>query len=397
MEVTLPRVVVTRILGRLTRSAYWGPTAPLHYVEIPSPVLPGNRWVRVQNRLSGICGSDLHLAFADGDLRVVPAAVPGNERNYLGHEVVGEVVEVGQAVRRVRVGQRVVLQQAAFSNNCLIREADLLCSRCAAGETNLCEGPREGGLRPVGGGWGDEMVVHESQLFVVPDDVTDEQAVLIEPAAVGVRSVLRRMPEAGGRALVIGCGTIGLTTLQALLIAAPDVEVTCLARYPFQGELASAFGAHRVVVGRVSYEMLAEITGGTRYTGALGNETIVGGFDVVYDAVGREQTIHDALRWTRSGGAVVLVGIDYRPMKLDLTPVWYQEVDLIGTAWHGQEMWEGRRMSTFDLVTEWLQRGDLQLERLITHRFPLSQYPQALQVSSDKSSRAVKALFDLQV
>lgn len=394
VEVSLPRVAITRVLGRLTQSAYWGPTAPLHYVEIASPALPGAHWVRVANRLSGICGSDLHLAFADGDLGVVPAVLPGNERSYLGHEVVGEVVEVGGEVSHVYVGQRVVLQQAAFSNNCLMREADPLCPRCAAGETNLCEGAREGGPRPVGGGWGDEMVVHESQLFAVPDDVTDEQAVLIEPAAVGVRSVLRRLPGDGGRALVIGCGAIGLMALQALLVAAPGVEVTCLARYPFQGELARALGAHRVM-DRASYAMLAEITGGTRYAGALGSETIVGGFDVVYDAVGRQQTLHDALRWARSGGAVVLVGIDYRPMKVDLTPIWYHEVDLVGTAWHGLEAWEGRRMSTFALVVEWLRRGGLQLERLITHRFPLSEYPQALRVSSDKSKGAVKVLFDL--
>jgi len=393
VEVSLPRVLITRVLGRLTRSAYWGPTAPLRYVEMPSPPLPGDRWVRVRNHLSGICGSDLHLAFADGDLRVVPAALPGNERAYLGHEVVGEVVEVGAAVRHLRVGQRVVLQQA-FSN-CLMREVEPPCPRCAAGDVNLCEGPRDVGHLPIGGGWGDEMVVHGSQLFPIPDSLTDEQAVLIEPAAVGVRSVLRRLPEAGDQALVIGCGTIGLMTLQALRVAAPDVEVTCLARYPFQGELAEALGAQRVVVGHASYEMMAEITGGSRYVGALGNETVVGGFDVVYDAVGRERTVHDALRWTRAGGAVVLVGIDYRPMKVDLTPVWYHEVDLIGTAWHGQEMWQGRRLSTFALVTEWLQRGDLQLERLITHRFPLSQYPRALQVSADKSHRAVKVLFDL--
>jgi threonine dehydrogenase-like Zn-dependent dehydrogenase len=90
----------------------------------------------------------------------------------------------------------------------------------------------------------------------------------------------------------------------------------------------------------------------------------------------------------------VLVGINLNNLKVDLNPVWYREVDLIGSHTFGVEDWQGRRVHTFDLVIEMLQQGSLVHEGLITHRFPFEQYRQAIRTAVDKHSRSIKVIFD---
>ena len=90
---------------------------------------------------------------------------------------------------------------------------------------------------------------------------------------------------------------------------------------------------------------------------------------------------------------MVLVGINLSSIKVDLNPVWYQEVDLIGSHTFGVEDWQGRRVHTFDLVIEMLQQGSLAYEGLITHRFPFEQYRRAIRTAVDKRSRSIKVIF----
>src|SRR4030042_1390381 len=99
--------IATKLLSVAWPGAFFGPWAPLRYVDAPRGELPGPRWARVRTRLGGICGSDLHQVFIDGSLSVSPAAFPGRSPGFLGHEAVGEVVEVGSGVTRVRPGDRV--------------------------------------------------------------------------------------------------------------------------------------------------------------------------------------------------------------------------------------------------------------------------------------------------
>ncbi len=94
---------------------------------------------------------------------------------------------------------------------------------------------------------------------------------------------------------------------------------------------------------------------------------------------------------------MVLVGVDLAPMHIDLTPVWYWQVDLIGTFAHGSEEWEGERVSTYDLVVRLLTEGKLDFDGFITHRFPLSRYRQAFMTAIDQArSHAIKVVFDHQ-
>jgi threonine dehydrogenase-like Zn-dependent dehydrogenase len=123
---------------------------------------------------------------------------------------------------------------------------------------------------------------------------------------------------------------------------------------------------------------------------------LLGGFDVVFDVVGVEATLNDALRWTRAGGTIVLVGVNLHRMTLDLTPVWYQEVDLLGTVGHDVVIWQGESFSTFELAMRWMVEGTLSTEGLLTHCFPLDDYRRAFAVAADKRRhRSVKVAFEI--
>lgn len=389
----IPKALATKALRPLWRGVVWSPLSPNGIEQIPDPPLPGPRWLRVRNRQCGICASDLSLLYVKADPRIAPAALPGIRRIYLGHEAVGEVVEVGSAVDRFKTGDRVVIEaRPVGSPNCFTQEIDPPCRYCARGDTRLCENGSLGkGPEGVGAGWSDSYIAHQSEVWPVPADLNDDQASLIEPMAVAVHGVLRRMPTGGERVLILGGGVIGLLTLQAVRALAPQARVTVVVRYSHQGRAAERLGAHEVVSDRGDlYAKAAEITEARYYRGMLNRGMLLGGYDVVYDCVGDRYTLRDSLRLARAGGTVVLVGISLNPLNLDLTPVWFQEVDLIGAKTFGRETLDGRGLHTFDLVIEMLQEGSLSGTGLITHRFPFDRYREAIATAENKRRGSIK-------
>ena len=398
LDLSPRRVLLTQLLGRFWHGAYLSSFAPLRVENTPRQQLPGAQWVRVRNRLAGICGSDLHLIAVDGDLRVAPAALPSHSRSYLGHEVVGEVIEVGDEVQQVQIGDRVALQHGM---NCISSGVMPPCRSCNNGNFTLCEQGNLPGPSPIGGGWSEEMLLHEQQLFRIPQDMSDEQAVMLEPTSVAVHAVLRRVPEAGERVLIVGAGTIGLLTLQAVRALAPQAEISVLARYPFQVEKATRMGASHIIYPQDSYREVQRVTQAQLYDGLLGNRMLLGGYDVIYDTIGNRGTIHNALRWTRAKGTIVLVGLNLHFMNIDLSPVWYQEINLLGTMGQGMEQWPSGTSDTtgsrptFDITSDLIMQEQLHPEQLITHHFALSNYRTALQTAMEKQQgRAIKIVFD---
>ena len=396
LDLSLPRIVVTRALERVSSRAAFAPTSPLRLARLKDPPLPGPDWVRVRNRLCGVCGSDLHEIFVDAGLDVAPLALPAHRRTYLGHEMVGVVTEVEPGVTSVKPGDRVLRWGRA--NDCAARGLPDLCRQCAQGQRVLCErasDPRP--AEPIGGGFGDTFITPAASLLPVPDALTDERAIFAEPGAVAIHAVTRHIPAPGDRVLVLGVGTIGFLLLQAVRAFRPECEVTALAELDWQADLARELGAHHALrVGQDTYAEAARLTGAKLYTGRAGNRMLMGGFDVVYDVVGSQRTLTDALRWTRAGGTVVLVGVNLHRLTVDLTPVWYQEVNLIGAIGHGQATWEGETLPAFELAMRWTLDGRLRVDPLLTHRFPLRENRRAFAVAVDKRRyRSIKVAFDL--
>lgn len=394
VDKDIPRMLLVKAAKPLWPGIVFSPLSPARFRDLGDAPLPGPRWVRVRNRQCGICPTDLALLFVDADPKIGPAALPGLSRFYLGHEVVGEVVETGAAVARFRAGDRVLMQKRFQGPNCGSQEIDPPCGFCADGEYALCENASVGrGARGAGGGFSDGYTAHELDLFPVPAELDDDQATMVEPLAVGVHAALRRLPAAGERALVVGSGTVGLNVLQAVRALAPGAQVTVLARHRHQAEAAQRLGAHEVLTGEDGYRATARITGAKLYAGALGVRMLLGGFDVVYDCVGSAATLRDSLRWARARGAVVLAGIKLAPMRVDLTPVWFQEVALLGVGSHGVDCLNGARTETFALAADLLRAGKLTADGLITHRFPLADWRAAIRTARDKRTGSIKVAF----
>ena len=392
LDKDLPRILLAKALQPFWPGVVFSPLSPTRMVEMPDPPLPGPRWVRLRNRFSGICASDLHLLFLEADLGVSPVALPGSARTYLGHEVVSEVVEVGPAVTTLQTGDRVIMDSGT---NCLTQEIVPPCRHCQEGNYGLCENVALGhSPSGIGGGWGDGYIAHERAVYRVPRQVGNDAAVLLEPLSVGVRTALRRLPQPGEHALVLGCGMIGLAVIAALRALAPDSHITALARYSHQAAVAGRLGADRVLERTDPYAAAVEITGAKLYAGLLNNRMLLGGFDVVYDCVGTARTLQDSLRLARAGGTVVLAGVSFHSLRVDLTPIWYQEVNLVGLLGHGMEEWGGTRRSTYDLTLELLQAGRLPTEGLITHRFPLAQWRTAARTAARKRTGAIKVVLE---
>ena len=395
VDKIIPKMLLVKTLGDAWPGVCWSPLSSTTVADLPTPEVPGPRWVRVRNHGCGLCATDLSFLYVHADPAVGPAALPGNQRFYLGHEVISTVEAVGPGVTRYKPGDRVVMDTRFQGANCLSQEIEPVCRYCARGQYGLCENASANhGPRGVGGGWGDGYTAHETEVYPVPDDIGDDQAMLIEPMSVGLHAVLRRPPQEQDHVLLLGCGIIGLLTLQAVRAVAPSCRITALARYPHQAEAARRLGANDVVQ-HATYAGIAELTGARYFKAPMNKGMLLGGFDVVYDCVGTARTIEDSLRWTRAGGAVVIVGIDLARLTLDLNPIWYQEVDLIGSLAHGADLWQDRCRHTYDWVVDLMRAGKLTVDGLITHRFRFEDYRQAVATCRDKAgARPIKVVFD---
>ncbi|RME84481.1 MAG: hypothetical protein D6775_05350, partial [Caldilineae bacterium] len=169
VDKDIPRMVVVKAIKPLWPGVVYSPLSPAHFADLPEPELPGARWIRVENILCGICATDLSLLNVSADPKIGPAALPGNRRFYLGHEVVSRVVEVGAGVTTLRPGDRVIMYTRFQGANCQSQEIHPPCRHCARGNYSLCENASLGvGPRGVGGGWGDGYTAHETEVMLVP-------------------------------------------------------------------------------------------------------------------------------------------------------------------------------------------------------------------------------------
>jgi threonine dehydrogenase-like Zn-dependent dehydrogenase len=352
---------------RAGRGARYGPLA---LRDVDPPELPGPDWLALRPRLSGICGSDL-------------ATVDGHSSRYFepivsfpftpGHEVVGDLAD----------GRRAVVVPVL---SCATRGISPPCDQCAAGQVNLCERVAFGHLEPglqcgfcesTGGGWSQQMVVHPTQVVEVPDALTDEQAVMVEPLACAVHAA--RQVDAG-RVAVIGAGTLGLLTVAALRRLSPATEIMATAKHHDQRRWAKELGADIVV----EPGELARVVRSTTGSLVVGDQ-LTGGVAAVVDCVGREATLTQALRVVAPGGTVHAVGMPART-TLDLTGLWHRETNLRGCYAYRREDFA----TALDLVAE------LDLGRLVTATYPLSRYEDAIDHAAHAGARgAVKVAFDL--
>jgi threonine dehydrogenase-like Zn-dependent dehydrogenase len=380
----------------------------LRLVERDAPAVPAAGWVHVEPTLSGICGSD--LATLDGrssryfeDIVSFPF-VPG-------HEVVGTLAEdaIGAEGVVLPAGSRVVLQPVL---GCAARGIEPACPACQAGHVGNCGYVAFGHIRPglqtgfcadTGGGWSTAgLVAHSTQLYAVPDVLTDEDAVTVEPVACAVHAALSAPIEPGDVVAVIGAGTLGLLVTAALThlsgvgrCAAPAALLVG-ARYAHQQRLACELGATEALPSDQIGRAVRRHSRSLSYGGASGvTATLSGGADVVFDCVGSPESIAQSLAMVRPRGTVALVGMPGK-VTVDLAPLWHREVRLAGAYAYGTERSAGEddATSTFSLAFD--VAAAQRTGRLVSATYPLARFEDAVAHAGAAGRRgAVKIAFDV--
>lgn len=390
----LATYILTLALGKLNKKFFYSPVSCVKYEEINEPALPGDDWVMVKTVYGGICGSDLNMIFLHDSPLLSPF---GSKKFVLGHENLGIIVKKGRNVEGFEAGDRIVADDVL---SCETRGLDK-CKSCVSGNYNLCYNFVDGKLSPgtiigscgdTGGCWGEFYVAHVSRLHKVPENLKDEEAILIDPLCSAIHPVLRNFPQEGEKVLVIGTGIIGLFIIAVLRAFGAKCDITAISKYRFQGELAEKYGANRVLYSDNSIEEIAKIAGGKVLTPILGDKYMLGGFDRIFDCVGSERSIKDSLRFVSSGGTIVLVGLSSK-INIDSTLIWLKEVSIKGIYGYANDPVDGVMRNTFAIGLDLLASGKIDASPLVTHVFELKDYKKAIEVASSKREhKSIKVL-----
>jgi threonine dehydrogenase-like Zn-dependent dehydrogenase len=217
---------------------------------------------------------------------------------------------------------------------------------------------------------------------------------MVEPAACAVHAACTSGIAGGERVIVLGAGTVGLCVIAALRAFCLPGALVAVAKHPEQSSLANDLGADQVV-SPGEFKRAARRLSGSLALESHGGDIarLTGGVDLVVDCVGSSDSLEQCLDVVRPGGKIVLVGMP-GVVRVDLAPLWQREVQLRGAYAYGvEDRPEGRR-STFDLALELVREA--KLERLVTARYPLELYEDAVAHAAAAGRRgAVKIVFDL--
>jgi threonine dehydrogenase-like Zn-dependent dehydrogenase len=370
---SIPRYLAARAVADRLPGLVAGPLAPLRLVNRDEPAAPAEGWARVGPRLAGICGSDLATITGKSSFYFSPMVsmpfVPG-------HEVVGELRDEAGDLPE---GTRVVLDPVL---SCAARGLPL-CPSCAEGATGRCDRITVGHVSPglqtgycadTGGGWSGMLVAHRSQLYPVPDSLSDERAVLVEPLACAIHAAMRGRPSPGDTALVVGAGTLGILTLLALRELTEAGRITVVAKHRGQRELARRFGATEVVGPDEAVSAVRRASRAFRLQPERGGPFLLGGVDLAIECAGTRGSLDLALRTVRAGGRVVLAGLPVA--GADLTPVWFRELEVVGAYASGTESMDGDRRRTFDLAIA--LAAEVDLDGVLGATYPLGSWREAI-------------------
>ena len=327
--------------------------------EVPRPEsVPEAVIVRV--RAAGICGSELNQFRNVDKLQERPS----------GHEVAGEIVEVGRGVKGWSVGDRVALDTICQGRGCGT------CKYCLAGQHVHC---LNRGALYRSGGFAECIQRKALGCHRLPDALSWIEAALVEPLAVSVHGLRKGCLKGGENVVVLGCGTIGLTAVAAARALGAN-RVFATARHPHQAAMAVKLGANAVFD-----------PGDEDLQQALFDVTEGQGADVVVEAVGgfTGDTALQAISLCRPLGRIVMLGGFQAPVELKFGSLLAGEKELVFAVCYS--IMDERH--DFDVALDILGSGRLPLNEMVTHTFPLEQAQQALETAYDKGTGSIKVQF----
>jgi L-iditol 2-dehydrogenase len=324
-------------------------------VNVPEP---GPYEALVKVYCIGICGSDVHY-YEHGKIGRHVVEKP----MILGHELAGVVVQVGEKVTNVSVGDRVAVEPGVTCGR---------CENCKSGRYNLCPDVVFLATPPVDGAWAEYVTIRSDFLFPLPDDLSFEIGALLEPLSVGLHAMRRGKVAPQDRVLVVGLGPIGLLAIQAAKLFGVT-EIYASDVVPFRRELALEMGATGVI-NPLDGDVPEQLTGVTR-----GKE-----IDVVIETSGNPRAISDTIKTVKRGGRIVFVGLPTNNViPVDIPLLVDSELDVYGVF---------RYANTYPAAIRALSKSPLDIQKVITHQFPLDQITEAVELARTQKDTSIKIM-----
>jgi L-iditol 2-dehydrogenase len=323
--------------------------------DVPVPEVGANE-VLLETRRVGICGSDIHVYHGKHPYTSYPVVQ--------GHEVSGEVVKVGTAVKDVLIGGKATIIPQVVCGSCL---------PCTQGRSNICDSLKVMGFQTTGAA-SDYFAVPSDRIVQLPQVVDFDQGAMVEPLAVAVHALGRLGDVTGRKILVLGAGPIGNLVAQAAKgLGASSVMITDLSAFRLQ------------IAGRCGIEQCLDSSGKdvpAEVASRFGKDRA----DAILECVGAEATLDQAIRSARKGTDIIVVGVFGDKAKVDIGLVQDRELRLIGTLMYRAEDYCG----ALDL----LEKGKVTLAPLITRHFPAYDYPKAYEYVERMKDQSMKIMMD---
>jgi L-iditol 2-dehydrogenase len=365
--------------------------------EVPEKQLINENWVKLKVKLGGICGADLNL------LSLKTSTCLSNYASFPaipGHEIVGTIAEIGNNVKNIAIGDRVIIDENLA---CEARGLDL-CDFCRNGEYSLCINYDKGDLSPgaiigyckdTGGGWGEYVIAHKSQIIKIPESLSFEEALIAEPLACAIHGIFKKLPKNNENCIVVGSGTIGLVTILALK-SFSQCNIIATAKYSFQSDMAKKLGANEVfqVKKDLHIKKIGKMLGCKILSPVMEDAFPVGGgADIVIDSVGIASSLTDSLRLVKSKGTVILLGYPAY-MEIDWTPIMAKEINIIASNIFSYVSINQEKKRTLQVAIDLISSGRANVKDFITNKFPLDKYKEAFETALNKNKySSIKTAF----
>lgn len=323
-------------------------------VNVPTP---GPDQVLVKIKKIGVCGSDIHVYHGTHPYTSYPVTQ--------GHEVSGQIVKTGEYVKDLKEGQKVTIEPQVFCGRCY---------PCLHGKYNLCEKLKVMGFQTTGTA-SEYFAVDSSKVTPIPEEMTYSEGAMLEPLAVTVHAAKRFPDVKGAKAVVFGCGPIGILLIQSLKafgaaeILATDISDTRL-------KLAKSLGADYIVN-----------TMKNDYTEALLAAFGPDKADVAYDCAGSDITMDQAIQNARKGSTIILVAVFGKTAHVDLAKLNDSELDLNTSMMYRHEDY-------VDAI-RFVKEGKIQLKPLQSAHFAFEDYLKAYEYIDNNREKTMKVLIDV--
>jgi threonine 3-dehydrogenase len=318
------------------------------FIEVPVPQIENDDEVIVKVKKAAICGTDVHIyQWNDWAAETVPKMFKRLPR-IMGHEFCGEVIEIGKAVRKIKVGDRVAGETHIACGSCYL---------CRIGEEYNCL--NMGRFRD--GVFAEYAVIPEYGAEIIPVSIGDEEAALFEPMGVAVHA-LSSVKPAGEIIHIIGAGPIGLfTVVLAGVMGAAHIVVSDISEYRLK--LALELGADSAV-NPTNTQVYDEIMKITRSVGS----------DVMVETSGNVIAIQEGFRSLRKCGTCLMIGLPSEPLQLNAG------ADIV---WKGAKIYgiHGRdNFRSWEIAKRLLENSKMDIRKIITHRFQFSEFEKAFKL-----------------